>query len=71
MPRDATVVIERDADVYVALTSAFDIASQGRTIEEARSNLAEALRLFFETADVSEIRRRLSGQATHQDSAIG
>jgi predicted RNase H-like HicB family nuclease len=32
-----------------------DIASQGDTIEEARSNLQEALELFFETASPSEI----------------
>ena len=35
------------------------IASQGDTIEEARNNLIEALELFFETADPSEIQQRL------------
>ena len=36
----------------------FDIASQGDSIEEARANLQEALRLFFETASPEEISQR-------------
>jgi hypothetical protein len=38
-----------------------DIASQGASIEEARANLVEALALFFETADPSEVARRYHG----------
>jgi len=53
-----TAVIEREGDGYVALCPQLDIASQGDTIEEARTNLTEALTLFFETADASEIDRR-------------
>ena len=39
-----------------------DIASQGATIEEARANLGEALTLFFEAADPSEVRERLRSE---------
>jgi len=53
-----TAIIEREDDGFVALCPEFDIASQGSTIEEARLNLIEALTLFFETADASEIGRR-------------
>jgi predicted RNase H-like HicB family nuclease len=42
----------------VALCPELDIVSQGDTVEEARANLTEALTLFFETADPSEIKRR-------------
>jgi predicted RNase H-like HicB family nuclease len=56
--RRLTALIEREGDGYVALCPEFDIASQGDTVEDARSNLAEALTLFFETADPSEIDRR-------------
>ncbi len=35
-----------------------DVASQGRTVEEARANLSEALELFFETASDEEIKQR-------------
>jgi predicted RNase H-like HicB family nuclease len=58
MLRRLTAVIEREGDCYVALCPEFEVASQGSTIEEARSNLTEALTLFFETADASEIERR-------------
>ncbi|MGB3193510.1 MAG: type II toxin-antitoxin system HicB family antitoxin [Limnoraphis sp.] len=55
-----TVIIEREGDGYVSLCPELDLASQGDTVEEARSNLIEALELFFETADASEIERRLN-----------
>ena len=53
-----TAIIEREGDGYVSLCPEFDIASQGDTIEAARKNLQEAVELFFETADGSEIERR-------------
>ena len=53
-----TAVIEREGDGYVAFCPQYDIASQGNTVEEARANLTEALTLFFEVADPSEIDRR-------------
>jgi len=53
-----TAVIERDEDWYVALCPELDIASQGRSVEEARCNLIEAIELFFEAASPSEIRER-------------
>ena len=57
-----TAVIEREDDGYVALCPELDIASQGSSIEEARANLVEALTLFFETADPSEIFRRVRNE---------
>jgi predicted RNase H-like HicB family nuclease len=53
-----TAIIEREDDGFVALCPELDIASQGASIEEARTNLIEALTLFFETASASEITRR-------------
>jgi predicted RNase H-like HicB family nuclease len=53
-----TAIIEREGDGYVSLCPELDIASQGDTIELARANLQEAVELFFETADPSEIERR-------------
>jgi predicted RNase H-like HicB family nuclease len=57
--KQLTAIIEREENGYVSLCPEFDIASQGDTIEEARSNLVEALELFFETADSSEVQDRL------------
>jgi predicted RNase H-like HicB family nuclease len=59
MKKHLTAVIEREGDGYVALCPELDIASQGSTVEEARSNLREALELFFETASPEEIKQRL------------
>ena len=53
-----TAIIEREDDGYVSLCPEFDVASRGASVEEARTNLAEALTLFFETADSSEVTRR-------------
>ena len=53
-----TAIIEREGDGYFGLCPELDIASQGDTIETARANLQEAIELFFETADPSEIERR-------------
>lgn len=68
-----TAVIEREGDGYVAFSPELDIASQGRTIEEARANLLEALTLFFETASPDEIKERLRTEVyiTHLEVAIG
>ena len=59
MTRQFTAIIEREDDGYVALCPELDIASQGDTIEQARSNLLEALELFLETASPEEVRERL------------
>ena len=54
-----TAIIEREGDSYVALCPELDIASQGKTVEQARSNLKEAIELFFESASHEEIQERL------------
>ena len=71
--RRLTAIIEREDNEYVALCPELDIASQGATIEEARANLTEALTLFFETADESEVSRRLHSEVfvTHVEVPVG
>jgi predicted RNase H-like HicB family nuclease len=59
MTQKLTAIIEREGEGVVSLCSELDIASQGDTIEEARSNLREALELFFETASPEEKTGRL------------
>ena len=56
--RTLTAVITREGQIFVALCPELDIASQGETVEDARSKLKEALELFFETAPPEEINRR-------------
>jgi len=57
-----TAIIEREEECYVALCPDLDVASEGASIEQARANLIEALTLFFETADPSEIARRIHSE---------
>ena len=54
-----TAVIERDEDWFVATCPEVDVVSQGKTVEDARANLLEAVELFLEVASPSEIKRRL------------
>jgi predicted RNase H-like HicB family nuclease len=53
-------LIEREGDGYVSLCPELDVASQGKTIEEARDNLREALELFLDQ-DRSEDPKVVSG----------
>lgn len=68
-----TAVIEREGDGYVALCPELDIASQGNTIEETKRNLIEAIELFLETADPSEVQSRLHTEVfvTRVEVAVG
>jgi predicted RNase H-like HicB family nuclease len=68
-----TAIIEREGEGYVALCPELDIASQGESVEEARHNLVEALELFFEVADPTEIEERLHSEVyiSRVDIAIG
>ena len=53
-------IIEKETDGLVALCPELDIASQGNTAEEARTNLQEAIELFFEHASREETVSRLT-----------
>ncbi len=68
-----TAVIERENDGYVSLCPELDIASQGDTIEEAKANLTEAIELFFESADETEIKSRIRTEIfiTQLEVAVG
>ena len=73
MIRQMTAIIGREGDSYVALCPELDIASQGSSVSEARTNLKEALELFYEEASSDEIRRRLHDEVyvTHVEVAVG
>ena len=68
-----TAVIEREGDGYVSLCPELDIASQGDSVEEAKANLTEAIEMFLETADESEIKNRLHTEIfiTQLEVAVG
>ena len=68
-----TAIIEREENLYVALCPELDIASQGETVEQARTSLIEALELFFETASPQEIAERLHNEifVTRLEVSVG
>lgn len=53
-------VLKRDGDLFVAVCPELDIASEGTTEEEARANLREAVELFLECSDPSEVEVRMA-----------
>ena len=73
MNRRLTAIVECEGDGYIAFCPEVDVASQGETVTEARENLAEALTLFFESASVDEIERRLREEiyVTQIEVAVG
>jgi predicted RNase H-like HicB family nuclease len=73
MNRQLTAIIEREGDGFVSLCPELDIASQGDTIQEAKSNLKEALDLFFECASADEIKQRLHDEIfiTNVEVSVG
>lgn len=54
-----TAIIEREDHMYVALCPELDIASQGKSVSEARNYLRKAIELFLETASPEEVQGRL------------
>lgn len=56
--KQLTAIIHKEDDMYVSLCPELDIASQGSDIEEAKSNLKEAVELFFSCASPEEIKQR-------------
>ncbi|TET90242.1 MAG: type II toxin-antitoxin system HicB family antitoxin [Methanomassiliicoccales archaeon] len=44
-----SAVITKEGDIFVSLCPELDIASQGKTVEEALGNLKEAVELYLRT----------------------
>jgi predicted RNase H-like HicB family nuclease len=57
--RRFTAMIYRENGGYVALCPELDVASQRDSVEEASANLKEAVELFIESADPSEVVERV------------
>jgi predicted RNase H-like HicB family nuclease len=51
----STIVIQKEENWYVATSIETNVASQGKTIDEALDNLKEALELYFEDNTPDEI----------------
>ena len=51
---ELSAVVRKEGRLYVALCPEFDVASQGKSVEEALGNLKEALELYLEDEDVEK-----------------
>ena len=51
---ELSAVVWREDELYVALRPEFDVASQGKSVEEALRNLKEALEIYLEDEDVEK-----------------
>ena len=52
--RTLTAAVHQEEDWYVAQCLEVDVASQGRTVEEALANLREAVTLYLDQVDDPE-----------------
>ena len=50
-----TIIIKKEEDWFVATCLENNIASQGKTIDEATENLKEAIALFYENETEEEM----------------
>lgn len=53
-----TVLIQKDDDWFVAKCVENNVASQGKTVEEAMNNLKEALELYYEDVPKEDIKEK-------------
>lgn len=49
-----TAIVTQEGGWYVARCAEVEVASQGRSVEEALANLREALELYFEDAPLPQ-----------------
>jgi len=58
MRLNITVVIQQEENWYVAKCLENDVASQGKTVDEAIANLREALELYYEDFEEMPISKK-------------
>jgi len=65
-----TIIIKEEEDWFVATCLENDIASQGKTINEAISNLKEAIALYYEDEEDISITKSKQVYVTTLEMAI-
>ena len=53
-----SAVVWKEEDIYVASCPELDVASQGKSVEEALRNLEEALELYLEDEDAEKLQNQ-------------
>jgi predicted RNase H-like HicB family nuclease len=64
-----SALIKKDGDWYVARCMDLDVTSQGKTVEEAKTNLKEALELYIESfgSNIGEVFQNLNSLVSEND----
>ena len=57
MKQKLTAIVYKDEDMYVAECLEIDVASQGKTKEEAMKNLKEATELYLEVCPIKKFKK--------------
>jgi len=65
-----TIIIKEEEDWFVATCLENDIASQGKTINEAIDNLKEAIALYYEDEDDFSVTKNKQVYVTTLEMAI-
>lgn len=55
MKRTFTASVWQEGEWYVAQALEVDVASQGKSVDEALANLQEAIELYFESPEVEVV----------------
>ena len=63
-PKETSVLVWKEGDLFVAKSLSVEVVSQGNTKEESLANLKEALELYFEEECV------LPNIATYKDISL-
>lgn len=71
MTKVFTAVVSKDEDMYVAECPEIGTVSQGKTIEEAVSNLKEATELYLQGFPLKENERKRSWMTTFEVAVSG
>ncbi len=66
-----TAWVQREGDGWVALCPELDVASQGKTVEEALQNLKEAIELCLEDEDAEVPERPMTPLITSVEVETG
>lgn len=56
------VMIHKEGECYIAMDSVTNVASQGKSVDEALKNFQEAFKLWFENAEDWERERAIKGE---------
>ena len=68
---DFDIVIFREKSTYIAYSPELDISSCGKTIEEARSMIKSAVKLFIEEAEVMGTLENILEESNYKKDPTG